>query len=204
MSILVPARDEARHIGPCVRSLLAQDYGAFEVIALDDGSTDGTGAILGALAQSDPRLRVLGGAAPPDGWTGKNWACHQLARRPAASSCLHGRRHPARSARPGRRRRGAAGDGRGPRERPAPPGAADVGRAPDRPDPAVEPVLRLPGSPGRPPALAPAGDGRRPGHALSAPRRTGGSAAMRPCARTWPRTSRSPSGWRRRAGGCGS
>lgn len=80
VSILVPARDEARHIGPCVRSLLAQDYGAFEVIALDDGSTDGTGAILGALAQGDPRLRVLGGAAPPAGWTGKNWACHQLAR----------------------------------------------------------------------------------------------------------------------------
>ncbi|MEO8082647.1 MAG: glycosyltransferase [Ardenticatenales bacterium] len=80
VSILVPARDEAAHIGDCLRSLLAQDYGAFEVLVLDDGSTDGTGAIVHALAAADPRLRVLGGTALPAGWTGKNWACHQLAR----------------------------------------------------------------------------------------------------------------------------
>lgn len=79
VSILVPARDEARVIDGCIRSLLAQDPPACEVIALDDGSTDGTGAILAGLAAGDPRLRVVSGTPVPPGWTGKNWACRQLA-----------------------------------------------------------------------------------------------------------------------------
>jgi chlorobactene glucosyltransferase len=62
----------------CVRSLLSQDYTHFEVLVLDDGSTDRTAAILRDLG-SDGRLRVLSGAPLPPGWLGKNWACHQLA-----------------------------------------------------------------------------------------------------------------------------
>lgn len=79
VSVLVPARNEEDNIGPCVRSLLAQDYPDFEGLVLDDGSTDGTGAILAALAAEDVRLRVLQGQPLPDGWLGKHWACHQLA-----------------------------------------------------------------------------------------------------------------------------
>ncbi len=79
VSILVPARNEAANIADCVRSLLAQDYTAFEVVALDDASTDGTGAILNALAAADGRLRVLRGQPLPAGWLGKHWACAQLA-----------------------------------------------------------------------------------------------------------------------------
>ena len=76
ISILVPARNEALNIGTCVRSLLAQDYPNLELLVLDDHSTDGTGAILRALG---PPVRVLTGEPLPPGWTGKGWACHQLA-----------------------------------------------------------------------------------------------------------------------------
>jgi chlorobactene glucosyltransferase len=78
-SVLVPARNEEANIGPCVRSLLAQDYPDFEVLVLDDGSTDATEAVVTALAAGDRRLRVLKGATLADGWLGKHWACHQLA-----------------------------------------------------------------------------------------------------------------------------
>lgn len=78
LSVLIPARDEAAAIGATVRRLLAQDYPAFEVIVLDDGSTDGTaGAALDA-AGGDPRFRVVQGQPLPPGWAGKPWACQQL------------------------------------------------------------------------------------------------------------------------------
>jgi chlorobactene glucosyltransferase len=77
VSVLVPARDEENSIGPCIRSLLAQDYGNLEVAVLDDGSRDRTAEVLAEL-KSD-RLRVLQGRPLPDGWNGKAWACQQLA-----------------------------------------------------------------------------------------------------------------------------
>jgi len=79
VSILVPARNEEAHIGDCVRSLLAQDYPDYEVVALNDHSTDRTAQILAALTAADGRLRLLAGAELPDGWLGKHWACQQLA-----------------------------------------------------------------------------------------------------------------------------
>ena len=82
VSVLVPARNEEANIGECVRSLLAQDYPDFEVVVLDDRSTDRTAEILAGLQQdnaSDRRLRVITGQELPPGWLGKHWACHQLA-----------------------------------------------------------------------------------------------------------------------------
>jgi chlorobactene glucosyltransferase len=79
VSVLVPARNEEYNIGPCVRSLLAQDYPDFEVLALDDDSSDGTRQVLAILAAEDPRLQVLEGKPLPHDWLGKHWACHQLA-----------------------------------------------------------------------------------------------------------------------------
>ncbi len=79
VSILVPARDEAANIEACVRGLLAQSYPAFELIVLDDGSGDGTAAILAEVAAADPRLRVLTGGPLPPSWLGKPNACRQLA-----------------------------------------------------------------------------------------------------------------------------
>ncbi len=77
LSIIVPARNEARQIERCVRSLLAQRYPDFEVIVVDDESTDDTRTIVERVASDDPRLRVVVGAPLPDGWVGKPWALTQ-------------------------------------------------------------------------------------------------------------------------------
>jgi cellulose synthase/poly-beta-1,6-N-acetylglucosamine synthase-like glycosyltransferase len=78
VSVLVPARNEQHRVLPeCIRSLLAQDYANCEVIAVNDRSTDATGTILGTLAKSDDRLRVIEGSEPPAGWLGKPYAMQQ-------------------------------------------------------------------------------------------------------------------------------
>ena len=79
VTILVPARNEEKTIAGCVGSLLAQDYPSFEVLVLDDQSSDDTRLILEQMDNSYPTLKVLDGKPPPDGWLGKNWACAQLA-----------------------------------------------------------------------------------------------------------------------------
>jgi chlorobactene glucosyltransferase len=78
VSILVPARNEEKNIADCIRSLLAQDYPSFEVLALDDQSSDATRSILEQIANTQPKLKVLVGSPLPEGWLGKNWACVQL------------------------------------------------------------------------------------------------------------------------------
>jgi hopene-associated glycosyltransferase HpnB len=75
VTAIVPARDEADVIGRAIASLVAQDYpGAFRIILVDDGSSDGTGAIARRAAGASDRLTVIDGSAPPAGWTGKLWA----------------------------------------------------------------------------------------------------------------------------------
>jgi hypothetical protein len=80
VSVLLPLRDEADRVGPCLQALLAQhDGGRVEYLVLDDGSTDGTGDLVRTLVGRDPRFRVLDGVERPAGWLGKPWACAQLA-----------------------------------------------------------------------------------------------------------------------------
>ena len=81
MTIVVPARDEAGEIEAAVRSHLGQDYSDFDVVVVNDRSTDGTGAILSRLAAENPRLAVVEGVEPPQGWLGKPHALFQGARR---------------------------------------------------------------------------------------------------------------------------
>ncbi len=79
VSVIVPARDEEACLGRCLESLVAQPGTAFEILVVDDGSTDRTRAI----AESFPQVQVLDGGALPQGWTGKNhaaWQGAQLAR----------------------------------------------------------------------------------------------------------------------------
>ena len=75
VSIVVPARNEARTIERSVRAFLAQDDGNFEVVVVNDRSTDGTGDILRSIV--DPKLNVVDGAETPSGWLGKPWAVDQ-------------------------------------------------------------------------------------------------------------------------------
>jgi chlorobactene glucosyltransferase len=77
LSVLIPARNEAARIRPCLEGLAAQRYQSFEVIVVDDQSTDATAEIVRAYAGRLPYLRLLSGTALPDGWVGKCWACWQ-------------------------------------------------------------------------------------------------------------------------------
>ncbi|VXC36100.1 glycosyltransferase [Pseudoclavibacter sp. 8L] len=72
VSLLIPARDEEATLRETLPGFLGQ--GADEVVVLDDESSDATRAL-----SESAGARVLGGAPRPDGWTGKNWSCAQLA-----------------------------------------------------------------------------------------------------------------------------
>ena len=74
VSLVVAARNEERNVAAAARSLLAQAYPALEIIAVDDRSTDRTGAILDALAAGESRLRAVHIRELPTGWLGKNHA----------------------------------------------------------------------------------------------------------------------------------
>ena len=79
VSVLIPARNEAANILPMVESILKQDYPNFQILVLDDNSEDETGLILAELANLNSRVCFLQGQPLPEGWMGKQWACHQLA-----------------------------------------------------------------------------------------------------------------------------
>jgi len=80
VSVIIPARDEEKNIGGCLTSILCQDYPDFEVIVLDDGSSDGTFEIVAEFAARDRRLRLMSGKPLPKGWAGKPHACYQAAK----------------------------------------------------------------------------------------------------------------------------
>jgi chlorobactene glucosyltransferase len=89
VSIVIPARNEEKYIERCIKSLLNQDYSKFEIIVIDDNSTDGTSKILKNIKDnksskaeaestlSIDRLKIITLKDKPDGWTGKTWASQQ-------------------------------------------------------------------------------------------------------------------------------
>ena len=80
VSVVIPARNEARNIERCMRSVLTTTYPEIEVVVVDDHSTDGTGDIARSIAAHDPRVKVIENEPLPDGWFGKQWACENGAR----------------------------------------------------------------------------------------------------------------------------
>ena len=86
VSILIPARNEAQRIEICLKSLLTQDYPNYEILVLDDQSTDETFNLVRAYTRRKPstkrgqihQLKILKGKEMPKGWLGKPWACYQL------------------------------------------------------------------------------------------------------------------------------
>jgi glycosyltransferase involved in cell wall biosynthesis len=81
ITVIVPARNEAADIAATLQSLLAQDYANLQIIAVDDRSTDSTGAIIDSFASQHPdKLRALHVTELPSGWLGKTHAMAIAAR----------------------------------------------------------------------------------------------------------------------------
>jgi len=83
ISVCIPARNEERNIRRCVEAALKQDYPNFEVIVLDDRSTDSTHEILVSIRDTfsittrPAILKIINGSDLPEGWAGKPHALHQ-------------------------------------------------------------------------------------------------------------------------------
>jgi chlorobactene glucosyltransferase len=88
ISVLIPARDEEENIKICLKSLQRQDYPNFEILVLDDNSTDDTAKVVERIAASDKRIQLLRGKLLPKGWAGKPFACYQLAKKAKGSWLL--------------------------------------------------------------------------------------------------------------------
>ncbi len=91
IAVIVPARNEAANIGPCVESLSAQQYprDRLAIVVVDDDSTDATPAIVAALARHDERITLLRAPPLPPGWKGKvNACCTGAAAAPADAQWL--------------------------------------------------------------------------------------------------------------------
>ncbi len=88
VSVMIPARNEAKIIANSIQAMLSQDYPNFEVILLDDNSEDGTSEIAKNAGKDNPRLTIMHGQPLPDDWMGKSWACHQMAQMAKGEICL--------------------------------------------------------------------------------------------------------------------
>lgn len=84
VSVLIPARNEERNIRKCVESALSNRKARFEVLILDDHSTDRTAEIVGEIGSRDDRVRLLRSRPLPRNWNGKQFACHQLSQQAVA------------------------------------------------------------------------------------------------------------------------
>lgn len=79
ISVLIPARNEAKNIGNCLSSLINQSYKNLEIIVLNDHSADDTERVVLSYAE-DKRVKLINGLDLPQDWLGKNWACSQLSK----------------------------------------------------------------------------------------------------------------------------
>ena len=73
VSIIIPAKNEEANISECLNSLLGQDYPNFEILVVNDNSSDRTESILKSFGT---KIRFFNAPLTPEGWTGKNFAIH--------------------------------------------------------------------------------------------------------------------------------
>jgi chlorobactene glucosyltransferase len=78
VSVLIPARNEEENIEKCLKTLLAQTYKNYEILVLDDRSTDNTWKILKKYSIKYTKIKAFKGKQLPKGWHGKPYALHQL------------------------------------------------------------------------------------------------------------------------------
>ena len=76
VSVVLPARNEAAHITACIDSLRATTWPSWQLVVINDGSTDSTGELARNTAREDARVLVIDAPPLADGWFGKQWACH--------------------------------------------------------------------------------------------------------------------------------
>ena len=88
VSILIPARNEKENIGKLLDNIINQDYQNFEVIVYDDMSEDTTLEIVRRFAEKNRNIRYIEGKELPEGWLGKNYACHRLSMKAKGSYFL--------------------------------------------------------------------------------------------------------------------
>jgi len=81
ISILIPARNEEHNLPALLKSLIKLTYRDYEVIVCNDHSTDNTPEILEKFVQTEKNFQWFTSEKLPASWLGKNFACHQLARK---------------------------------------------------------------------------------------------------------------------------
>lgn len=78
VSVLIPARNEEKNIGELLDQLGRQDYHNLEIIVVDDNSEDNTASVVRKKMAADSRIKLIENDHVPEGWSGKNHACHLL------------------------------------------------------------------------------------------------------------------------------
>jgi chlorobactene glucosyltransferase len=77
VSVILPARNEENYIQKCLKTLIEQDYSNYEIIAINDSSTDKTGELIENFSLANSKVIYVDAKSKPNGWTGKCWACYQ-------------------------------------------------------------------------------------------------------------------------------
>jgi glycosyltransferase involved in cell wall biosynthesis len=77
VSVILPARNEEKYIQKCLKTLIEQDYSNYEIVVINDSSSDKTGELIESFSLANSKVIHINSEPKPDGWTGKNWACYQ-------------------------------------------------------------------------------------------------------------------------------
>jgi len=77
VSVILPARNEEKYIQKCLETLIEQDYSNYEIVVINDSSSDMTDELIEKFSLANSKVIHVNAEPKPDGWTGKNWACYQ-------------------------------------------------------------------------------------------------------------------------------